>query len=158
MARGRKPSRDERRPEQTPLGPPQPNSQQKLNCRHRVHCRAARSPTTDNADFDQRISGDLAAEFGSAPRAIRRLTSGRNRKMRRPADQQRMSVEETLLRVFKPNRTLMLSAARSKGVMLAAIPTPTMSLTATTSRSQKQEGQAAKLSRSIQTNTGFCAK
>jgi hypothetical protein len=59
--------------------------------------------------------------------------------MRRPAGQQRMSVEETLLRVFKPNRTLMLSAARSKRVMLAAIPTPTMSLTATTSRSQKQE-------------------
>jgi hypothetical protein len=31
-------------------------------------------------------------------------------------------------------------------------------LTATTSRSQKQQGQAAKLSRSIQTDPGFCAK
>jgi hypothetical protein len=78
--------------------------------------------------------------------------------MRRPADEQRMSEEETLLRVLKPNRTLMLSAAHSKRVMLAPIPTQTMSLTAATSRSQKQEGQAAKLSRSIQTNTGFCAK
>jgi hypothetical protein len=100
----------------------------------------------------------LAAELGSAPRAIQRLTRGRNRKVRRPAGQQRMSVEETLMRVFKPNRTLILCAARSKRVMLAAIPTPTMCLTATTSRSQKQQGQAAKLSRSIQTDTGFCAK
>jgi hypothetical protein len=104
------------------------------------------------------MSSDSAAELGSAPRAIQRLTRGRNRKMSLPAGQRRMSVEETLLRIFKPNRTLMLRAARSKRVMLAAIPMPTMSLTATTSRSQKQEGQAAKLSRSIQTNMGFCAK
>jgi len=48
------------------------------------------------------MSSDLAAELGSAPRAIHRLTRGRNRKMSRPAGQRRMSVEETLLRVFKP--------------------------------------------------------
>jgi hypothetical protein len=99
----------------------------------------------------------LAAELGSAPRAIQRLTRGRNRKMRRPADQQRMSVEETLLRVQAESHVDVIRSALEEG-MLAAIPTPTMSLTATTSRSQKQEGQAAKLSRSIQTNTGFCAK